>query len=142
MSKENSDLYAKFAECVADLCNSLSHKARVMILLSLGKISLASIMRKVGLSSYQALQRHIDVLIDKGLIVKTNGKGSYEPTKYGENVLSLLMKFEEVPEIRKRIKAEKRKRLKVAIAKFGVGLTREDLLQVLEESQEKDEEKT
>ena len=133
MTEENIELFTEFAESVAEICNLLSHKARVLILTSLGKLSLSEVKEKVGLSSFQALQRHVNFLLESDLINKGVDKGVYELTEYGKHITGLFEYFKEVPEVKKRVAEGKKERLRVALAKFGSGLTKQDVTELFEE---------
>ena len=107
------------AEEIAKISQTLSHKARVMILASIssGRLSLSEIGRQTGYS-FQALQQHVKELVDKGLIQKGENKGEYKLTENGEHIISVIEHLTVIPSVRNIVEAKKKEEVELKVKKL------------------------
>jgi predicted transcriptional regulator len=133
MSKKFLDLDE--VSTLAKLFGSLAHPARIAILRGVGGLSLQEIAKTVH-TSPPALQRHVNSLRDAGLIEKR--ERSYELTDNGRRVAGLFDQFSDMlASLREKEKVLAKEKIK-AVA-FGSGLTKRDMVRLVEEIDKKRE---
>jgi len=119
------------AKEIARINKALSHEGRIIILTSLGKLSLSDIAKQTGLS-FQALQRHVHELLDQGLITKGKTKGEYCLTEDGRLTLNALKVFTKIPTVKRRVIAVSKERFKEALVRYRSELTKEEMIRIFE----------
>lgn len=129
---EDIKIHPEVAKEIANIGKALSHEVRIMILTRLGELGLSDIASLMNIS-FQALQQHVVVLLRLGLIKKRKSKGVYEITEEGRHVVDALRKLTEVPRIKKKVANIKKQQLKKALVRYGSGLTKEEMIQIVEE---------
>jgi DNA-binding transcriptional ArsR family regulator len=98
-------VHPEIAQEVATIAKALSHEGRVMVLASLvgeADIKLSEIVEGTDFT-FQSLQRHVNSLVDAGLIEKGDNKGEYILTKDGKSVAKLLCYFLKVPRVSEKM---------------------------------------
>lgn len=121
-------------EDLAKVFRGLGHPARIILIQRLGSKSVSEVANEIG-AKLPAMQRHINGLLELGLIEKTDGR-RYKRTDLGEEVARLVRHFGEVmPSFGNLEKEQFKKHLEQGLAKFGSGLTKQEVAKLLDEIQ-------
>ena len=117
---EENEAYETLLKGISSYYNAIGNSKRLKILLALREefidgMKWATLKKLTNLSS-GALKRHIDILMEVGLIGKS--KSNYRITKSG---LGLLTQVDEVKEELKRILSNK-KEMEIIFSKYKIDL--------------------
>jgi predicted transcriptional regulator len=125
----------KSVDYLSEIFKALSTKERIIALetLSQGKINLKDLARKAGLSR-SGFQNVLDDFRNARLIEHTEHRSYYRLSIKGKRVLGFLNELhKELSPIEEVLKKEQ---LKASIAKFGSGLSEQELLRLVKEVKE------
>jgi predicted transcriptional regulator len=121
------------AEYISEIFRALSSKERILTLetLSVGKTRLMDLARKACMSR-SGFQNIVDDFRNARLIEHTEHRSYYKLSQKGKEVLKLLREFHHTLEpIEKKYREEQ---LKQSISKFGSGLSKEEILDIIEKA--------
>lgn len=117
---------------LSKIFQSLSSKERIVALeaFSRGKISLTDVAKKAGMSR-SGFQNVVKAFRDAGLIEQVGHRSYYSLSLKGKKVLDMLNELDR--QITPLEKDFRREQLKASMAKFGSGLTENDIIELFEE---------
>lgn len=118
-------------EYISQIFKALSSKERVsaLELFNKGELNLMEIANNVGMSR-SGFQNIVNDFRNAGLIEQIGHRSFYKLTFKGKTVLDLTNRFsQEMAPIEKEYREKK---IRQTISKFGAGLSREEIMKILE----------
>jgi len=121
------------AEYISEIFRALSSKERILTLetLSVRRTKLMDLAKKAGMSR-SGFQNIVDDFRNARLIEHTEHRSYYTLSQKGREVLELVRKIHHTLEPTE--KKYREEQLKQSIAKFGSGLSKEEILEIIEKA--------